>query len=74
MVGFDGSVGAALLQPPLTSVVMPVEEVATRIVARVRRLIEQGWDDAPGEIVSTWLREGTGADGSSTAPRGITAP
>ena len=26
VVGFDGSVGAALLQPPLTSVVMLVEE------------------------------------------------
>ena len=70
VVGFDGSVGAALLEPPLTSVVMPVEEVATRIVARVRRLIEYGWDDAPGEILSTWLREGTGPGGSSTAARG----
>jgi DNA-binding LacI/PurR family transcriptional regulator len=71
VVGFDGSVGAALLQPPLTSVVLPVEEVATRIVARVRRLIEHGWDDAPGEILSTWLREGSGPGGSSSAPRGI---
>ena len=35
VVGFDGSVGAALLQPPLTSVVIPVEDVATRIVARL---------------------------------------
>jgi DNA-binding LacI/PurR family transcriptional regulator len=70
VVGFDGSVGAELLSPPLTSVVMPVEEVATRIVERVRRLIEHGWDDAPGEILSTWLREGTGPGGSSTAPRG----
>jgi DNA-binding LacI/PurR family transcriptional regulator len=69
VVGFDGSVGADLLQPPLTSVVMPVEEVATRIVERVRRLIEHGRDDAPGEVLSTWLREGTGPGGSSTAPR-----
>lgn len=60
VVGFDGSVGAALLQPPLTSVVKPVEDVAERIVARVGRLIEHGWDDAPGEILSTWLREGVG--------------
>ena len=69
VVGFDGWVGAGLLQPPLTSVVMPVEEVATRIAERVRRLIEHGRDDAPGEVLSTWLREGTGPGGSSTAPR-----
>ena len=69
VVGFDGSVGADLLQPPLTSVVLPVEEVATRIVDRVRRLIEHGRDDAPGEVLPTWLREGTGPGGSSTAPR-----
>jgi len=69
VVGFDGSVGADLLQPPLTSVVMPVEEVATRIVDRVLRLIEHGRNDAPGEVLSTWLREGTGPNGSSTAPR-----
>ncbi|HEX4253818.1 MAG TPA: LacI family DNA-binding transcriptional regulator, partial [Streptosporangiaceae bacterium] len=69
VVGFDGSVGAALLQPPLTSVVMPVEDVATRIVARLHRLLELGPDDAAGEILPTWLREGTGPGGSSTAPR-----
>jgi DNA-binding LacI/PurR family transcriptional regulator len=74
VVGFDGSIGTELLNPPLTSVVMPVEEVATRIVQRLRRLIEHGWDDAPGEILPTWLREGTGPGGSSTAARGITAP
>jgi DNA-binding LacI/PurR family transcriptional regulator len=66
VVGFDGSVGAALLQPPLTSVVIPVEDVAARIVERVHRLIEHGWDGAPGEILPTWLREGPGR-GSSTA-------
>jgi DNA-binding LacI/PurR family transcriptional regulator len=73
VVGFDGSVGAALLQPPLTSVVMPVEDIATRIVARLDRLLDHGPDDAPGgrpgEILPTWLREGTGPGGSSTAPR-----
>ena len=63
VVGFDGSVGAALLSPPLTSVVMPVEDVASRIVERLRGLIEHGWDDAPGEILPTWLREGLSTTG-----------
>jgi DNA-binding LacI/PurR family transcriptional regulator len=67
VVGFDGSVGAALLHPPLTSVVMPVEAVAERIVTRIVHVIEHGWDNAPGEILPTWLREGTAPAGSSTA-------
>ena len=32
VVGFDGSVGAALLHPQLTSVVMPIEDIARRVV------------------------------------------
>ena len=58
VVGFDGSVGAALLHPQLTSVVMPVEQIASRVVARALRQIENGDDNEPGEIVATWLREG----------------
>ena len=58
VVGFDGSVGAALLQPRLTSVVMPVEDIAGRVVARALQQIEHGHDTEPGEIVATWLREG----------------
>lgn len=58
VVGFDGSVGAALLHPPLTSVVIPVEDIARRVVGRVVRQIEDGQDTEPGEIVPTWLREG----------------
>jgi LacI family transcriptional regulator len=65
VVGFGGSVSATLLSPPLTSVVVPVEDVASRIVERVRGLIEHGWDDAPGEIVPTWLREGLSTTGRS---------
>lgn len=57
VVGFDGSVGAALLHPPLTSVVIPVEDIARRVVGRVVRQIEDGQDTEPGEIVPTWLRE-----------------
>ena len=58
VMGFDGSVGAGLLHPPLTSVVMPVEDIARRVVGRVLRQIEDGQDTEPGEIVATWLREG----------------
>ena len=58
VVGFDGSVGAGLLHPPLTSVVIPVEDIARRVVGRVLRQIEGGQDTEPGEIVATWLREG----------------
>ena len=58
VVGFDGSVGAALLHPQLTSVVIPVEDIARRVVGRALRQIEHGHDTEPGEIVETWLREG----------------
>ena len=58
VLGFDGSVGADLLDPALTSVVMPVEDIAQRVVSRVLRQIEDGQDTEPGEIVATWLREG----------------
>jgi DNA-binding LacI/PurR family transcriptional regulator len=58
VMGFDGSVGAGLLHPPLTSVVIPVEDIARRVVGRVLRQIEDGQDTEPGEIVPTWLREG----------------
>jgi DNA-binding LacI/PurR family transcriptional regulator len=58
VVGFDGSVGASLLHPQLTSVVMPVEDIARRVVARALGQIEHGYDAEQGEIVATWLREG----------------
>jgi DNA-binding LacI/PurR family transcriptional regulator len=58
VVGFDGSVGTALLHPHLTSVVMPIEDIARRVVGRVLRQFEHGHDDDPGEMVTTWLREG----------------
>ena len=58
VVGFDASVGAGLLHPPLTSVVMPVDDIARRLVGRALQQIEKGEDTGPGEIVPTWLREG----------------
>jgi DNA-binding LacI/PurR family transcriptional regulator len=58
VAGFDGSVGAGLLHPTLTSVVLPVEDIARRIVSRVLRQVEHGADTEPGEVIPTWLREG----------------
>jgi DNA-binding LacI/PurR family transcriptional regulator len=58
VVGFDASVGAGLLHPPLTSVVMPVDDIARRLVGRALQQIEKGQNTEPGEIVPTWLREG----------------
>jgi DNA-binding LacI/PurR family transcriptional regulator len=61
VVGFDGTAGTALLHPQLTSVVIPVDEIAGRVVGRALRQIERGHDDDPGETVATWLREGASA-------------
>lgn len=58
VVGFDGSIGADLVHPALTSVVMPVEDIARRVVTRTLRQIETGYDTDPGEILPFWLRRG----------------
>jgi len=63
VVGFDGSVGAALLHPQLTSMVIPVDEIARRVVGRTLRQVENGLDNEPGEIVATWVREGESTPG-----------
>ena len=65
VVGFDGSIGAELLHPTLTTVVIPVEDIARRVVSRALRQLETGPDSDPGEILSTWLRLG----GSTQASR-----
>lgn len=64
VVGFDGSVGAELLHPTLTSVVIPVEDIARRVIDRALRQLETGPDTEPGEIIPAWLRTG-----GSTPPR-----
>ena len=64
VVGFEGSVGADLLHPTLTSVVIPVEDIARRVIDRALRQLETGPDTEPGEIVPAWLRTG-----GSTPPR-----
>jgi DNA-binding LacI/PurR family transcriptional regulator len=58
VVGFEGSVGTELLHPTLTSVVIPVEDIARRVIDRALRQLETGPDTQPGEIVPAWLRTG----------------
>jgi DNA-binding LacI/PurR family transcriptional regulator len=58
VTGFDGSVAGDLLSPRLTSVAIPVDEIARRIVDRVLRQIDHGQDPGPGEIVPFTLRIG----------------
>ena len=56
VTGFDGSISAGLLHPHLTTVVIPVADLARRIVSRVLRQLDNGPDNEPGEIVEAPLR------------------
>ena len=58
VTGFDGSVAAGLMHPQLTSVAIPVDDIAQRVVARALRQIDHGPDRRPGEIVPAPLRLG----------------
>ena len=77
VVGFDGSVGAGLLHPPLTSVVIPVDEIAQRVVGRALRQIENDPEPSrarlsrPGCAKEKALRftgDGRAAPGALPAP------
>jgi len=63
VTGFDGSVAAGLMHPQLTSVAIPVDDIAQRVVALALRQIDHGPDQRPGEVVPATLRlgESTGA-------------
>jgi DNA-binding LacI/PurR family transcriptional regulator len=63
VAGFDGSVSADLLHPSLTTAVIPVDDIARRVVARAIGQVGQA-DTAPGEILPATLRAG----GSTRAP------
>jgi DNA-binding LacI/PurR family transcriptional regulator len=67
VTGFDGSVAAGLLHPRLTSVAIPVEDIARRVVARALRQLDQGPDESPGEVVPAILRLGE-STGEGLAP------
>jgi DNA-binding LacI/PurR family transcriptional regulator len=56
VTGFDGSIRAELLHPRLTTVAIPVDDIARHVVRRALRQLDQGPDSEPGEIVPTHLR------------------
>jgi DNA-binding LacI/PurR family transcriptional regulator len=58
VTGFDGSIAAGLMHPRLTSVAIPVDDIARRVVARALRQIEHGPDQRPGDVVPAILRLG----------------
>jgi DNA-binding LacI/PurR family transcriptional regulator len=67
VTGFDGSIRAELLHPRLTTVAIPVDDIARHVVGRALRQIDQGPDSEPGEIIPTRLRPA-----ASTAPHSRT--
>jgi DNA-binding LacI/PurR family transcriptional regulator len=69
VTGFDGSSAAGLMHPQLTTVAIPVDEIARRVVARVLRQLDQGPDQEPGEVVPARLQlgESTGGFGREVA-------
>jgi DNA-binding LacI/PurR family transcriptional regulator len=60
VTGFDGGVMSRLLTPTLTTVVIPVELIAERLLDRVLREIDGPTSD-PGEMVEVSVREGGSA-------------
>jgi DNA-binding LacI/PurR family transcriptional regulator len=63
VTGFDGSIAAGLLHPRLTSVTIPVEDIARRVIARALRQLDHGPDDSRGEVVPATLRLGESTGG-----------
>ena len=63
VTGFDGSAAGGLLHPRLTSVAIPVEEIARQVIARVLRQLDHGPDESAGEVVPAMLRVGESTEG-----------
>ena len=77
VTGFDGSIAAGLLRPELTSVTIPVDDIARRVIARALRQVDHGPDGHPGQVVEAALRlgESTGnGQRKSDAPHTRTTP
>ena len=73
VTGFDGSAAAALMHPRLTTVAIPVDEIARRVVDRALRQVDHGPDQQPGEIVPAQLRLGESTGGFGPEPDGPVA-
>ena len=69
VTGFDGSSAAALMHPRLTTVAIPVDDIARQVVARALRQLDQEPGLAePGEVVPATLRLGESTGGSGREP------
>jgi LacI family transcriptional regulator len=73
VTGFDGSAAAALMHPRLTTVAIPVDEIAGRVVDRALRQVDHGPDQQPGEIVPARLLLGESTGRSGPEPDGHAA-
>ena len=58
VTGFDGSAAAGLMHPRLTTVAIPVDDIARRVVARALKQLDHGPDQDPGEMVPARLQLG----------------
>jgi len=70
VTGFDGSAAAALMHPELTTMAIPVDDIARQVVARALRQLEHGPGREPGEVVQARLRPGESTGGSGREPGG----
>jgi DNA-binding LacI/PurR family transcriptional regulator len=61
ITGFDGSMIGRCLTPKLTTVAIPVADVAARIIGRRLREIDDGPTGEPGELVHLELEKGDSA-------------
>jgi len=73
VTGFDGSSAAGLMHPQLTSVAIPVDEIARRVVARALRQLDHGPDQEPGEVVPARLQPGESTGGFGRDARQVRA-
>lgn len=63
VTGFDASAAGALMHPRLTSVAIPIDDIARRVVARALKQLDHGPDHDPGEVVPATLRLGESTSG-----------
>ncbi len=70
VTGFDGSAAAALMHPRLTTVAIPVDDIARQVVARALRQLDHGAGQEPGELVPATLRLGDSTGGPGREPDG----
>ena len=64
VVGFDGIEAAAWVDPPLTTIEQPIDEIATTAVEQLQTVIAQPGRSLPRVLLQPRLRAG----GSTDAP------